>query len=60
MDELWKYNDYNNSDVDGKSDLVVIHVNKSIGLFSQLVALCDVAIPGVTCLIMSMSIFQID
>ena len=51
MDELWKYNDYNNSDVDGKSDLVVIHVNKSIRFLSQLVALCDVAIPGMTCLI---------
>ena len=37
--------------VDGKYDLVVVHVDKSIGLVRQLVALCDVAVPGVIWLI---------
>ena len=39
---------YDKSDVDGESNLVVVHVDKAIGLFRQLVALCDVAVPGVT------------
>ena len=34
----------NEYDVDG-SDLVVVHVDKAIRLFRQLVALCDVTIP---------------
>ena len=33
-------------DVGDEYDLVVVHVDKAIRLFCQLVALCDVAIPG--------------
>ena len=51
MDELVKMKRMV-TDADGENNLVVIHVDKAIGLVCQLVALCDVAVPGVTWIIM--------